>query len=146
MDTPKVRLNHVAVPARNPKQLAAFYRDFLGLRTTLEGALPPMGDFVFLSDRPEQFQTLAFMTEPRGRHIAWQVDSLAALKAVYADAKEKGIVIDMALNHQATWSLYLHDPEGNGIEVFWATGERPAGPVAEPLDLALLEQPTPTTT
>lgn len=137
--TAKVRLAHIAVPAQNPRALAAFYQDFLGLAVTLEGALPPMGDFVFLSDRPaEQSQTLTFMTQPRAKHIAWEVDSLAALKAVYADAHARGIAIDRALDHGVTWSLYLHDPEGNGLEVFWATGQ-PAGPSsAEPLELALL--------
>ncbi len=140
--TKKVRLSHIAIPAQNPKQLADFYRDFLGLAITLEGALPALGDFVFLSDRPEeQSQTIAFMTRPGARHIAWQVDSLAALKAVYADALAGGIAIDRALNHRATLSLYLHDPEGNGIEVFWPTGQPADGVYAEPLDLALLEQP-----
>jgi catechol 2,3-dioxygenase len=137
--TAKVRLAHIAVPAKNPKQLAAFYQDFLGLALTLEGALPPMGDFVFLSDRPaQQAQTLTFMTQPAARHIAWEVDSLAALKAVYADARARGIAIDRALDHGVTWSLYLHDPDGNGLEVFWTTGQ-PAGPSsAKPLDPALL--------
>ena len=81
--TVKVKLAHIAVPAQDPKQLAAFYRDFLGLKVTVEGTLPSMGDFVFLSDRPtEQVQTLTFMTQPRAKHIGWEVDSLAALKAI----------------------------------------------------------------
>ena len=142
--TVPVRLAHVAVPAQDPQQLAAFYHDLLGLTVTVQGTLPPMGDFVFLSERPqEQVQTLTFMTQARARHIAWEVDSLAALKAVYAQARARGIVIDQALDHRVTWSLYLHDPEGNGIEVFWATGQRTDRSVAEPLDLALLEQPEP---
>ena len=145
--TAKARLAHVAIPAQNPTQLASFYHELLGLTQTVEGTLPPMGDFVFLSDQPEkQVQTLAFMTQARAKHIAWEVDSLEALKAVYADARARGIVIDMALDHRATWSLYLHDPEGNGIEIFWATGQRTVRPYAEPLDLALLEQSEPATT
>ena len=138
--TAKVRLAHSAGPAQNPKELAAFYHNLLGLEVTLEGALPSMGDFVFLSDRPaEQVQTLAFMTQPLSKHIAWEVNSQAALKAVYADARARGIAIDRALDHGVTWSLYLHDPEGNGLEVFWSTGQPAGGLSAAPLDLSRIE-------
>jgi catechol 2,3-dioxygenase-like lactoylglutathione lyase family enzyme len=40
--TAKVRLAHIALPAQNPKALAVFYHDHLGLEVTLEGALPPV--------------------------------------------------------------------------------------------------------
>jgi catechol 2,3-dioxygenase len=137
-----VRLGHIGVPAQNPRQLAAFYHDLLGLEVTLEGILPMLGEFIFLSDRPEEeTQTLAFMTSPRARHIAWKVDSLAALKAVYAEAKAHGITIDRVLNHRASLSMYLHDPEGNGIEIYWPTGQTVEGLFAEPVDIAQLEQP-----
>jgi catechol-2,3-dioxygenase len=137
-----VRLGHIGVPAQNPRQLATFYHELLGLEVTLEGTLPMLGEFVFLSDHPEEeTQTLAFMTSPRARHIAWKVESLAALKALYAQAKAQGISIDRVLNHRATLSLYLHDPEGNGIEVYWPTGQTVEGQFAEPVDIGQLEQP-----
>ena len=138
--TAKVRLAHIALAAQNPNALAVFYHDLLGLDVTLEGALPLMGEFVFLSDCPaEQAQTLTFMTQARAKHIAWEVDSQAALKAIYADARARGIAIDRALDHRVTWSLYLRDPEGNGVEVFWSTGQPAGEPSAEPLDLSRLE-------
>jgi catechol-2,3-dioxygenase len=138
----RVRLGHVAVPAQNPKELATFYSALLGLDVTLEGTLPNLGDFVFLSDHPaEQQQTLTFMTRPEAKHIAWEVESLAALKALYAAAQAKGIHLRFALNHRVTLSLYLSDPEGNSIEIFWPTGQAVDGLYAEPFDPALLEQP-----
>jgi catechol-2,3-dioxygenase len=138
----KVQLGHIGVPAHNPRHLAAFYHELLGLEVTMEGALPALGEFVFLSDRPgEEPQTLAFMTRPDARHIAWKVESVAALKAVYTQAKAHGIAIDRVLNHRASLSLYLHDPEGNGIEIYWPTGQTVTGLFAEPVDIAQLEQP-----
>jgi catechol 2,3-dioxygenase len=138
---PKVQLGHIAVPARNPLDMARFYRDFLGLGVTLEGSLPGWGEFVFLSDRPEEDpQTLTFMTRPEARHIAWKVESLAALKALYAAAKARGIPVDFALNHRVSLSLYLRDPEGNGLEIYWPTGQTTDGLVAEPVDLAQMEK------
>ena len=138
----KVRLNHVALPAHSPRDLAAFYHKLLGLDITLEGALPPMGDFVFLSDRPSGVgQTLTFMTRAEGKHTAWEVESLAALKLWYTEALTRGARIDFALNHRVSLSLYLHDPDGNGIEVFWPTGLAADGLRADPFDLSLLYQP-----
>jgi catechol-2,3-dioxygenase len=140
--TANVRLGHIGVPAQNPQQLATFYHDLLGLEVMLKGTLPPLGDFVFLSARPEEeTQTLALMTRPEARHIAWEVESLTALKAVYAQAKAHGISVDRLLNHGASLSLYLHDPEGNGIEIYWPTGQTVVGPFAEPVEVAQLEQP-----
>lgn len=117
--------------------VAGFYRDFLGLGVTLEGALPALGDFVFLSDHPEEeVQTLTFMTREDARHTAWQVESLADLKALYALAQQRGIPVDFALNHGVTLSLYLRDPEGNSVEIFWPTGQTPDGMYAAPIDLS----------
>lgn len=138
----KARLSHIALPARSPRDVAAFYHNLLGLEVTLEGALPPMGEFVFLSDnRDGVAQTLTFMTKPEAKHTAWEVDSLAALKQWYADAKTRGARVDFALNHRVSLSLYLHDPEGNGVEVFWATGLPADGMFAAPFDLSQLDQP-----
>ncbi len=140
--TARVRFGHLAIPAQNPQELATFYHEFLGLDVTLEGALPALGAFVFLSDRPaEQAQTLTFMTRPEARHIAWEVESLAALKALYAEATARGIPIDVAFNHRVSLSLYLRDPAGNGLEIYWPTGLTAEGLYAEPFDPALLDQP-----
>jgi len=137
-----VRLGHLAIPAQNPQKVATFYHEVLGLDVTLEGALPALGTFVFLSDRPaEQAQTLTFMTRPEARHIAWEVESLAALKALYTEVTARGIPIDVAFNHRVSLSLYLRDPEGNGLEIYWPTGQTAEGLYAEPFDPAVLDQP-----
>jgi catechol-2,3-dioxygenase len=131
-----VTFGHIAMPAKNPRALAGFYCDFLGLDVALEGSIPAMGDFVFLTDRPgEEIQTLALLTRPEAAHTAWRVQSLAALKALYAEARQRDIPIVFALNHGVTLSLYLRDPEGNSVEVFWPTGQAPGGMDATPVDL-----------
>lgn len=138
----KVRLGHVAIPAQHPKELATYYRTLLGIDVTLEGALPNLGTFVFLGDiAAHQQQMLALITKPEARHVAWEVESLAMLKTCYAEAKAHGIPISFALNHGVTLSLYLRDPEGNAVEIYWPTGQTVEGMYAEPFDAALLEQP-----
>jgi catechol-2,3-dioxygenase len=142
MTTP-VRLGHVAVPAKDPKELSGFYRRLLGLEVTMEGSVPGLGDFVFLSDRPQaELPLIALHTNPQGRHIALQVESLNALRTVCADAKARGIPVSSALNHRVSISVYFHDPEGNMIEVYWATGRKDTDrPYADPITLADLERP-----
>ena len=138
----RARLGHVAIPAQYPQALAQFYHEVLGLEETLKGTLPNLGDFVFLSDRVEERQqTVAFMTRAEARHVAWEVESLAALQRVYADATAHGAAILFALNHRTTVSLYLRDPEGNSVEVYWPTGQQAEGLYADSIDLALFAQP-----
>src|SRR5690242_9149191 len=104
-------LGHVAIVTQDPAALAAFYRDLLGLEVTLQGALPPLGDFAFLSGQPQtEFVELACATNPRAQHLAWRVESLAALKAVYAEAQRRALTLPSPpLNHQVSLSLYLLD-------------------------------------
>src|SRR5262249_46299358 len=130
-------LDHIAIPAQHPKELASYYCTLLGLDQTLEGVLPNLGDFAFLGDtNAGQPQILALITRPESRHIAWRVESLAALKAFYANTKAHAIPISVALNHRVSLSLYLRDPEGNALEVFWPTGQQVEGTYAEPFDPA----------
>ncbi|HLZ25670.1 MAG TPA: VOC family protein [Ktedonobacterales bacterium] len=134
--TAKVRLGHVGVVVKNPKQSADFYHDLLGMEVTMEGAFTGLGDFVFLSDRPqEELQTLALATNPRAAHFAVAVPTLRELKAIYADAQARDLRIAMALNHRVTLSLYLLDPDANVVEVYWSTGQTLDRPYGMPVDL-----------
>jgi catechol-2,3-dioxygenase len=141
--TAKVQFGHMALPAQDPAAQAAFYQRLLGLKLRLQGTLPQLGDFVFLSDSTDNDRplTLAFTTRAEARHMAWEVESLAALRDFYINARAQDAQILYALDHGVTLSLYLRDPEGNNVEVYWLTGRGADEPYADPVDLALLEQP-----
>ena len=141
--TVPVQLGHVSVPAKDPKELAGFYRELLGLEVTMAGSVPGLGDFVFLNERRQaELPLIALHTNPQGRHIALQVESLEGLRTFCADAKARGIPVSMALNHRVSISAYFHDPEGNMVEVFWATGRKDTDrPYADPITLDDLERP-----
>jgi catechol-2,3-dioxygenase len=140
--TTKVRIGHIALPAQRPATLAAFYQRLLGLEQTLQGTLPQLGNFVFLSDdTDERVVALAFVTNAEARHVAWEVKSLAALRDFYTAAKAQEAPVLFALDHGVSLSLYLCDPEGNMVEVYWPTGRAADAAYADPVDLALLEQP-----
>ena len=129
-----VGLGHVSMASAQPQQLAGFYRDLLDLEVSMEGSIPELGDFVFLSRHVDDaLPLIALCSEPKSRHSAVEVDSLGALKAIYAHADRQGITMSFALNHRCSVSLYFHDPEGNLLEVFWATGIKTDEPFTEPL-------------
>ena len=135
-------IGRVSVHVANPRELALFYSDLLGLVPSMAGSIPQLGDLVFLSRHAEdELPLIALCTEPKSRHTGIEVENLPALKNVYEHSKVKGIPISFAMNHGCSLSLYFHDPEGNLLEVFWATGIKTHEPIAEPIQPNVLERP-----
>ncbi len=74
-------------------------------------------------------------------HVAFKVgDSLDELRAVKRELEDKGVVVDHASDHTVSQSLYLRDPDGNGLELYvdvsdeWRTNPQAVATIA-PLSL-----------
>jgi len=74
-------------------------------------------------------------------HVAFKVgDSLDELRAVKSELEDKGVVVDHASDHTVSQSLYLRDPDGNGLELYvdvsdeWRTNPQAVATIA-PLSL-----------
>jgi catechol-2,3-dioxygenase len=140
--TVKVKIGHVSMHARQPDEVASFYRTLLGLEVAMRGNIPPLGQFLFLGRSSADANPLiAFCTREEARHIALEVASLAELKAIYAHAKSEDIAVSHAMNHRVSLSIYFRDPEQNLVEVFWATGRSADGPYADLIEPDILERP-----
>ncbi|SRR6266446_9899379 len=134
-----MRLGHCGLTAKDVNALSGFYEGFLGLQKVGEADTEQTGAMVFLSADPHGPPQLQLMANPGGGHVAFQVDTLAELRALYAAAPSRGARTFMSLDHGPTLSFYVRDPEGNVCEVYWATGRRSGGGI-RPIDLTRSEE------
>jgi catechol-2,3-dioxygenase len=132
-------LYHVGLHAKNPTQMAAFYRDVMGLQI-VSSIDSPAAQMIFLSSRPsEEAHEIVFTSNPELAHVAFKVETLADLRAFYQHIVEKGLPIKMVLNHGVSLAFYFHDLEGNLIEIYWPTDLASKQPDSYPIDLSLPE-------
>ena len=119
-------LQHVNVYVRNVERAKQWYEDLLGLHVY---EYRP-GWAAFMSADTEQSHEVALMQlgdnaplQQKGQvglnHMAWRVESLDDLKDFYRRIKEKGQPIDHIADHGISLGIYLRDPDGNGVEVFY---------------------------
>jgi catechol-2,3-dioxygenase len=135
-DVPQViGVRHVGLSARDPAALAEFYHDVLGLEV-LPTDTAALGPTAFLSSRPADGAVdLVFFANPAYQHTAFEVRTLADLRAFHQRVIGRGVPVKMALNHGVSLSFYFDDPEGHLIEVYWPTGVACRPRHGEPIDL-----------
>jgi catechol-2,3-dioxygenase len=135
-----IGVGHVALSARHPVALAEFYRHVLGLQV-VPTETSDLGENVFLSgDLAGGSIDLALFANPDFQHTAFEVRSLADLRAFHQRVLRRGVHVKMALNHGVSLSFYFHDPEGHLIEVYWSTGIDCLPRHGDPIDLTLSEE------
>ena len=121
--TPKT-LGHVNIYVRNAERSQKWYEDVLGLHTY---DFTP-GRAAFMSADKEISHEIALIEvgedapgPQKGQvglnHMAWYMHSLDDLKELYQRMKDKNIVIERVSDHGLSIGIYLHDPDGNGVEV-----------------------------
>ena len=121
--TPKT-LGHINIYVRNAERSQQWYEDVLGLHTY---DFTP-GRAAFMSADKEISHEIAMIEvgedapgPQKGQvglnHMAWYMHSLDDLKELYQRMRDKNIVIERVSDHGLSIGIYLHDPDGNGVEV-----------------------------
>ncbi len=121
--TPKT-LGHINIYVHNAERSQQWYEDVLGLHTY---DFTP-GRAAFMSADKEISHEIALIEvgedapgPQKGQvglnHMAWYMHSLDDLKELYQRMKDKNIPIERVSDHGLSISIYLHDPDGNGVEV-----------------------------
>lgn len=119
-------LGHVVLKVRNMEQAEAFYNGVLGLPIATRMTEPFEMTFFTLGNHHD-FAVMAVGDAAADAdpgsvglfHVAFKIgDSLDQLLEAKRELAEQGIGTDMEMDHTVTKSLYLHDPDGNMVEVY----------------------------
>jgi catechol-2,3-dioxygenase len=127
---PITRLNHAVLYVRDVERSVAFYRDVLGFRVV---PMTPDGfpaAFLQAPGSTNDHDLGLFQVGPAvgdsqaGRstvglyHLAWEVDTLAALDELAIALQQQRALVG-ASDHGTTKSLYGKDPDGLEFEIAW---------------------------
>ena len=135
------QLGHVGVYVHDLPMMRDFYTRVLGLTVTDEDLDRGL---VFMSSRPKEehheFVIMRGRTGPDDakvvQQISWHVDSLEDLLEFHRTLQaEQDVTVEREITHGIAIAIYFLDPEGNRIEVYWATDKHIPQPFGKALDL-----------
>jgi len=119
-------IGHVLLRVADEEASKRFYCDVLGFRVAEQdpehgGVFMTLGDGFHALDIVQHPVPTDATRPERGQlglvHIAFKVDSYAAMRDAYAHLLAKGVEIQRAVDHVCQRSLYFTDPDGNGLEI-----------------------------
>ena len=147
------RIGHVHLTVSDLDRALAFYRDALGFEVTARYGK----DAVFLSAGGYHHHIGLNTWAGRGAppppqgttglyHFAVLYPDRSALARAVRHLLDHGVQLEGASDHGVSEAVYLRDPDGNGVELYWdrPEGEWPRGPEGSivmqtlPLDLKSL--------
>ncbi|HEX6023777.1 MAG TPA: VOC family protein [Solirubrobacter sp.] len=115
---PAVRVGHVHLRVADLDRSLAFYRDALGFGLTVDarGAGIPM-TLLAAGDYHHHIGLNTF-ADPGLYDVAFVYPDRHELGRAAERLRDRGYAISHATDHGATVSVYLDDPDGNGIELY----------------------------
>jgi catechol 2,3-dioxygenase len=122
----KVRIGHVHLKVANLERAINFYRDVLGFEITQvygdQAAFLSAGGYHHYIGL-NTWDSLNGAPPPAGTTGLYHVAILYPTRSTLADALRRvmaaGIPLDGASDHGVSEALYLRDPDGNGLELYW---------------------------
>ena len=147
---PDVVIGHIHLKVSDLERSETFYRDVLGFEVTARygqsAVFMSAGGYhhhLGLNTWHSRGAPPADPRHPGLFHFAVLYPSRAALARAMKRVLEHGVEIDGVADHGVSEAVYLHDPDGNGIELYRdrPSSEWPPGPdggvgmVSDPLDV-----------
>lgn len=122
----QTRIGHVHLKVSNLEKSLQFYRDLLGFElTTLYGeqaAFLSAGGYhhhIGLNTWQSEDAQPAAAFGVGLYHVAILYPERKDLAKIYLRLKEAGYPLSGASDHGVSEALYLDDPDGNGVELYW---------------------------
>lgn len=123
---PRTRIGHVHLKVADLARALEFYCGVLGFELTqrygAQAAFIAAGDYhhhIGLNT----WESLGGQPPPSGTTGLYHLAILYPTRAALADALQRlinaGIELDGAADHGVSEALYLRDPDGNGVELYW---------------------------
>ncbi len=123
---PRVDVGHVHLKVSDLERAVAFYTEVLGFELTQRYGTQA----AFLSAGGYHHHVGLNTWESRGGpppapgttglfHVAFRYPDRAALAVALRRLLDHGVALDGASDHGVSEALYLRDPDGNGIELYW---------------------------
>ncbi len=123
---PRTAIGHVHLKVADLERAVSFYRDVLGFDVTARLG----GQAAFLSAGGyhhhiglNTWESRGGAPPPRGStglyHVAIRYPTRAALGRALVRLREHRHPIEGAADHAVSEAVYLHDPDGNGLELYW---------------------------
>jgi catechol 2,3-dioxygenase len=113
------KLGHVLIRAADQEETKRFYTQVLGFGVSEH--LPDDAAFLTLGDDFHNFDVAQAGSGAAAGlgHIAFQVDSYAALGEAYRSLLDNGVEIQRAIDHNSQRSIYFRDPNGLALEIYY---------------------------
>jgi catechol 2,3-dioxygenase len=155
---PEVRIGHVHLKVADLERSLGFYRDVLGFEVTQrlgqQAAFLSAGGYhhhIGLNTWESQGGSPPHRGATGLYHVAIVYPTRAELADALRRLTKAGIPLDGASDHGVSEALYLRDPDGNGVELYWdrpkeqwpRTSNGELAMVTEPLDLRVLLKAAP---
>ena len=118
------RVGHLVINVKDLDASTKFYTEIIGFGIAVER--PGFG--TFLTCGKIHHDLALFQAKPDAQpvadgglglnHMALQVENWDMLQEFYTHLNANNVAIDHTTDHSMTKSIYLKDPDGNGIELF----------------------------
>lgn len=137
---PQMTFGHIGLNVTEMDPMVAFYTGIMGFRVTDRGRGSRGGELAFLSRDPEEHHQIVLAEgRPPGNvstvnQMSFRVERFGEVRAMYDRLVEAGVEGIAPIDHGAALSVYFPDPEGNRVEVYWATPWYIRQPHARPID------------
>jgi catechol-2,3-dioxygenase len=121
-------IGHILLRVLDLERSKKFYSQVLGFRVLEEDpvhggtfmALEGQSHAIDLSQVKDREMAARQTPGVRGvGHIAFRVESEAALKEAYSTLREHGVEITRTIDHVSQKSIYFSDPDGNTLEIYY---------------------------